>query len=84
MASELELEVLFAAELDEVVDVLDIVLLVDVVPEDVVFPVDDDFPVLVDDESVVVVLPVPNAPPRALVTLPMILDSESAASFFSC
>jgi hypothetical protein len=76
VVSELELVVVFAAELDEVVDVLDTELLVVVV----VFPV--DFPVLVD-ESVAVVLPVPNAPPRALVTPPMILDSGSATCFFS-
>jgi hypothetical protein len=77
VVSELELDVVFAAELDEVVDVLDIELLVLVV-----FPV--DFPVLVDDESVAVVLPVPNAPPRALVMPPMTLDNGSATCFFSC
>lgn len=77
VVSELVLEVVFAARLDEVVDVLDIMLLVLEV-----FAV--DFPVLVDDESVADVLPVPNAPPRALVMPPMTLDSGSAACFFSC
>jgi hypothetical protein len=76
VVSELELDVVFAAELDEVVEVLDTELLVVVV-----FPV--DFPVLVVDESVAVVLPVPNAPPRALVTPPKIFDNGSATCFFS-
>lgn len=79
VVSELELDVVFAAALlvDEVVGVLDTELLVVVV-----FAV--DFPVLVVDESVVVVLPVPNAPPRALVAPPKRLVNGSATCFFSC
>ena len=77
MVSELELDVVFAAELlDGVVGVLDTELLVVVV-----FPV--DFPVLVVDESVAVVLPVPNAPPRALVAPPKRLVNGSETCFFS-
>jgi hypothetical protein len=77
VVSELELDVVFAAELlDEVVGVLDMELLVLVV-----FPV--DFPVLVVDESVALVLPVPNDPPRALVTPPKRLVNGSATCFFS-
>jgi hypothetical protein len=76
VVSKLELDVVFAAELlDEVVGVLDMELLVLVV-----FPV--DFPVLVVDESVALVLPVPNAP-RALVTPPKRLVNGSATCFFS-
>jgi len=79
VVSELELDVVFAGELlDEVVGVLDTELLVVVV---VVFPV--DFPVLVVDEPVAVVLPVPNAPPRALVTPPKRLVNGSATCLFS-
>jgi hypothetical protein len=77
VVSELEVDVVFAAELlDEVEGVLDIELLVVVV-----FPV--DLTVLVVDESVAVVLPVPNAPPRALVTPPKRLVNGSATCFFS-
>jgi hypothetical protein len=77
VVSELELDVVFAAGLlDEVVGVLDTELLVVVVFA-------DDFSVLVVDESVVVVLPVPNDPPRALVAPAKRLVNGLVTCFFS-
>jgi hypothetical protein len=77
--SMLKIDVVFAAAglLDEVVGVLDTELLVVVV----VFAV--DFPVLVVDESIAVVLPVPNDTARALVTPPKRVDNGLATCFFS-